>query len=238
MAPEGLRTPLLTSRRKRSWPGSTREKTTHGPPRQPRGRRLPSRGSGLARGQPVGGLRRGPGAGPGRVAARGPRPPPRVGAPARTRGMDLCGLARRVRRPRRLDVPAGDLERGVRPGRRPGPRQRDGRGPAGPDLDRLRHRRAEASASSTPSGGGPNCGARATPSPTPARTSPTSRPRRSSTATTGSSRARRSGPPTPSGATGASSCAAPIPTRRVTRASPISSCPWTRTASRSAPSAS
>ena len=59
--------------------------------------------------------------------------------------------------------------------------------------------------------GAPSCGARATPSPTPAPTSPTCRPRRSSTATSGSSPARRCGPPTPSGPTGASWCAAPTP---------------------------
>ena len=133
-------------------------------------------------------------------------------------------------------VTAGHLERGVRPGRRPGPRQRHGGGAARPHADRLRHRRPEEAAFSTPSGGAPSCGARATPSPTPAPTSPTCRPRRCATATSGSSRARRCGPRTPSGPTGASWCAAPTPRPPVTGGCRTCSSPWTSPASRSAPS--
>ena len=60
-------------------------------------------------------------------------------------------------------------------------------------------------------------------SPAPAATWPACRPRPSATATSGSSPARRCGPPAPSTATSARSSPAPIPTCPSTRASPASS---------------
>ena len=68
-------------------------------------------------------------------------------------------------------------------------------------------------------------GARASPSPTPAPTWPASRPRPCSTATSGSSTARRSGPPRRSTPTTSSCWPAPTPTPPSTRASPTCSCP-------------
>ena len=197
-------TPLLTSAPETLLPGSLTD-TTHGPPRQPRGRRLPGRGAG------TGWRPTSPASSPTPGAWAGPGSSTRAGSSALAwerklgaRRLDLRGLARRVRRPGRAHVAAGHLERGVRPGRRPGPGRRHGGGAARPHPHRLRHRRAEAPLPRPRSAGAPSCGARATPSPTPAPTWPTCRPRRSATATSGSSPARRSGPPTPSGPTGAS----------------------------------
>ena len=68
--------------------------------------------------------------------AAGLEPPPGRG------GLDRPGLARRVRRPRRLPGPAGHLPRGVRPRRRARPGLHRGRGTARPDPDRVRHARA------------------------------------------------------------------------------------------------
>ena len=60
--------------------------------------------------------------------------------------------------------------------RGPGAGQRHGRGAARPDPDPLRHRPSSRPGSSRPSWPAPSCGARATRSPTPAATWPTSRP--------------------------------------------------------------
>ena len=79
-------------------------------------------------------------------------------------------------------------------------------------------------------------GARASASPTPARTWPGCRPRPCSTVTSGSSTARRSGPPRASSPTTSSCCAAPIPRRPSTPASPTCCAPWTSRASRCDPS--
>ncbi len=204
--PGRLGTPLLTSRRNAPGQGA-RAEPTHGPPRQPRGRRLPRRGA-VAGSRPTSsGTSPTPGAlGRAGSPARGPRAPDGLGAASSgSDGWTCVGWPVEYGRPGRLDVPAGHLERGVRPGRCPGPGQRHGGGPARPHPDRLRDRRPETPVPQSHPDWGPSSGARATPSPTPARTSPTSRPRRSATATSGSSPARRSGPPTPSGPTGASS---------------------------------
>ena len=80
-------------------------------------------------------------------------------------------------------------------------------------------RRSRRSTTSLGSSPGRTSGARATPSPTPGRTSQTSVPERCSTATSGSSTARRSGPPQASRRITSSCCAAPTPTRRATRES-------------------
>ncbi len=74
-------------------------------------------------------------------------------------------------------------------------------------------RRSRSSGSSRRSSRAPRCGARATPSPTRAPTSPTCRPGPTSTATSGSSRARRCGRRSRTGRSGASSSAAPTVTR-------------------------
>ncbi len=127
--------------------------------------------------------------------------------------LDLHRLARGARRPRAAAVPAGDLPRGVRPRRRPGPRQPPRRGAARPDPDRLRHRGAAGSASCRRSWPSRSCGARATPSPAPAPTWPTSPP--GPAWSTGdrlaSSTARRCGPRWPTRPTGASWSPAPSP---------------------------
>ena len=77
-------------------------------------------------------------------------------------------------------------------------------------------------------------GARAIQNPTPAPTSPPSRPALSRTATTTSSTGRRSGPRTLTRPTGASSSPAPIRKPLNTKASLTSSPLWTRPASASA----
>ena len=115
---------------------------------------------------------------------------------------------------------ARGAHRGVRPGRRP----------AAGRLLRRHARRARPSSSGAPrsrrrtscprSSRARSPGARASPSPTPAPTSPASGPRPCSTATSGSSTARRSGPPRASSPTTSSSSAAPTPTPPSTRASP------------------
>ena len=93
----------------------------------------------MARGQPDRPVRR---------TARNGRPGTRARAARRTarlepapgrRGLDLPGLARRTRRPRRHAGTAGHLPRGVRPGRRAGPGLDRGRGTARAYPDRLRH---------------------------------------------------------------------------------------------------
>ena len=107
--------------------------------------------------------------------ARGLRGPRRVGAVARRGGWTCLGLAEGARRARGDDGAAGHLQRGVRARRRAGARRPHRRGPARPDADRARHARAAGSASCRRSSRATSCGARATPSPTPAPTSPTSR---------------------------------------------------------------
>ena len=106
-------------------------------------------------------------------------------------GWTCLSWPQRVRRPGRDAAPAGDLLRGVRPGRRSGPGRDRRRGADRPDDPALRDRRAEARGSCRRSRAARSCGARATPSRTPARTSRTSRPVPSSwsrlTATSGSS---------------------------------------------------
>ena len=71
---------------------------------------------------------------------------------------------------------AGHLGRGVRAGRGAGARQPHGREPARADPDRVRDARAAGAVPSRRSGAARSDGARATASPTPARTSPRCRP--------------------------------------------------------------
>ena len=89
----------------------------------------------------------------------------------------------------------------------------------GPDADRARHRGAAASATCRRSSPPTRSGVRATPSRAPAPIWPRSRRAPSSSATSSSSTARRSGPRTRSTPTGCSAWCAPIPRRRSTAAS-------------------
>ena len=112
------------------------------------------------------------------------------------------------------------------------------RHPRRPDHPPVGHRGAEEAVPAQDPEGRDRRGARASPSPTPAPTSPRSRPPPCSTATSGSSTARRSGPPRPSSPTTASCWPAPTRTCRSTPASPTCSCRCSRTASRCAASSS
>ena len=108
-----------------------------------------------------------------------------VGAGARPRRLDRARLAGRVRRPRRDARRAGDLLRGVRARGRAGPGRHRRRRPARPDDRALRPRRPEAPVPARASCAAPRSGARATPSRTPAPTSPTCRRAPCATATSG-----------------------------------------------------
>ena len=136
----------------------------------------------------------------------------RLPAPARRRRPGGGPLARGVRRPRRDADGVGDLLRGARPLGRPAARERARPAARRPDDHDLGHRRSRRSATSSRSSPRTRSGARASPSPTPARTSRRSRRGRSRTATSGSSRGRRSGPPARSTRSGA--CSSPARTRR------------------------
>ena len=159
------------------------------------------------------------------------RPPDRVGAAARQGPLGRPVVARGVRRARRRHRRAGHLQRGVRQGRRPGPDQLLRRGPVRADADRLRHRGAEAALPpEDPVGRGA-----VVPGLLRAerRLRPGQRadPRPCSTATSGSSTARRSGRRSRTAPTGASSSPAPTPTPPSHKGSPTSSCRWTSPAS-------
>ena len=151
----------------------------------------------MAGGQPRRRVRRPAWQGWSRTRARGVRRARGLGPAPRAARLDLHRLARGVRRPRAAAVPAGDLPRGVRPGQRARARQPPRRGAARPDADRASAPTSRSSASCRRSWPSRSCGARATPSRAPAPTSPTSPPRPASTATRGSSTARRCGPRSP-----------------------------------------
>ena len=140
--------------------------------------------------------------------APGARRAPRRGAPPRRPRLDLRRLAQGARRPGPAAAPAGHLPRGVRPGRGPGRLGHIGEGLLGPTLIAFGTPEQQR-ASCRRSWPARSCGARATPSPTPAPTWPTCRPGPSSTAASGSSTARRCGPRWPTGPTGASCSPAP-----------------------------
>ena len=131
-----------------------------GPPRRPPHRRV----------------RRGPRPGRPRRRARPVRRALGLGAaPGRPR-LDLRGLAERARRARPHPAPAGHLVRGVRPGPGARPARPHRRGPGRAHRHPLRRRTPSRHGSCPASWPAPSCGARATPSPTPAATWPTSRP--------------------------------------------------------------
>ena len=107
-----------------------------------------------------------------RPRARGLRGARRLEPASRDGRLDLPGLADGVRRPRAQPVPAGDLPRGVRPRRRARPGQPPRRGAPRADPDRASAPTSRGRASCPASSASPSCGARATPSRTPAPTSP------------------------------------------------------------------
>ena len=131
------------------------------------------------------------------------------------------GLAGRVRRRRAVGARAGDPRRGVRQGRRA--HRRAERRVRHPDARQhpaaVRHRRTEGALPAADPVRARTPGARGTASPTPAPTWPTSACGPSSTATSGCSTVRRSGPRPVISPTTSSRSPAPTPTRRSTRAS-------------------
>ena len=157
-----------------------------------------------------------------------------LGAGARRRRLDRPRLAARPRRARRQHRPAGDLLRGVRPGRRPRPAQPHRRVPARADPHRVRHRRSSARASCRRS---PRADRAVVPGLLRARRRLRPRrrahPRRAATATSGGSPARRCGRRWRTSPTGASCWPAPTPTRPSSAGCPTCSCRWTSPASRS-----
>ena len=97
---------------------------------------------------------------------------PRLAAQALRRRLGRACLAAGVRRPRRLADRVRDLLRGARPRRRAAAGQRARPAARRPDADGLGHRRAEGALPAADPLAPRRSGARASPSPTRARTSP------------------------------------------------------------------
>ena len=160
------------------------------------------------------GVARGPARDDDRPARRGL--PPHHQADGRRR-LDGRRLAEGVRRQGARRDRAADLRQRGRPGRRtPARGDAADRRPDAAGATAPRSRRTCSSAGSSPA----TCTSRsATPSPTPAPTSPRCAPRRRGTATTTSSTARRCGPPAATPPTTSGWPCAPTPTPPSTRAS-------------------
>ena len=173
-------------------------------------------------------------------APRGPGHPrlrPGVATPAVRRGLGRHLVAGRVRWPGPCPHPAAHLVRGVRPHRHAGNRCAL-RGAVARRADAHRPRRPRSSGRSTSrrSSVATSCGARASPSPRPARIWRRCVRGRSSTVTSWSSPGRRSGPASPMLPTTRSCSSAPTPRCPSTRASPGSSATCAAPASTSVPS--
>ena len=151
---------------------------------------------------------------------------------ARGRGLDLRLLAEGVRGSRPVAHGERGTERGVRKART----RRCGRTSSATLSSGRRSSngapRSRSASSCRRSSTVRSRGARGSPSPTQARISLRSRPAPSSTATNGSSTARRSGRPRHRMRTTSSCSAERTPTRRSTRASPTCSFPCARKGSR------
>ena len=150
-----------------------------------RGPGVQGRGPRLARRQPRRRIRRAQGPRRAGARGRGVRGTAGVEPASGGRRSDVPGLAGRARRPRPVGRAPRRVLRGVRPGRRARQGQPLRRGTARADADRLRHPGAAEALPAEDPRRRPSCGARATPSPAPAATWPTCRPRPSSTATSG-----------------------------------------------------
>ena len=153
----------------------------------------------------------------GATAVRGLRP--RVEPQARRGGLRRPHLAEGVRRRRRAVQPPGDLPRGVARAEAPSHLGVIGLGMAGPTIMAW-GTRAEGALPLEDPEAPRRSGARASPSPTPAATSPPSARGSRTTATTSSSTARRCGRRSRTSPTTASSSASACPTSAATRTSP------------------